>query len=330
VKEKILKEIRVEDAIGYTLAHDLTRIVPGEFKGRAFKKGHVIREEDIPELLNIGKEHIFVMDLQEGYLHEDEAANRLAKAIAGQNIIMNEPHEGKVTLTSSIHGLVKIHEEYVHQINQIPDIALATILNDKIVQPGSKLAGTRALPLIVEEEFVAKVEKLVQGKAIVEVKPFIPHQVGFVTTGSEVFKGRIKDRFKPIVEAKLDSYGSTLVEQRFAPDDIDLIQKEILYFVEKKVDLILVSGGMSVDPDDRTPYAIRGIATEVITQGTPMLPGSMLMLAYIEDIPVLGLPGGVLHDPYTAFDAILPRVLAKETITKDEISRLGYGGYFGC
>ncbi len=330
MKKKILKEIRVENAIGYTLAHDLTRIVPGEFKGRAFKKGHIIREEDILELLNIGKEHIFVMALQEGYLHEDEAANRLAKAIAGQNTTMNEPHEGKVTLTSTIYGLAKIHEKYVHQINQIPDIALATIMDNRIVQPGSKLAGTRALPLIIEERFVEEVEKLTQRKIVVEVKPFIPHQVGFVTTGSEVFKGRIKDQFKPIVEAKLESFGSTLVEQRFVPDEIDWIQKEILYFIDKKVDLILVSGGMSVDPDDRTPFAIRGIATEVITQGTPMLPGSMLMLAYIGDIPVLGLPGGVLHDPYTAFDAVLPRVLAKETITKDEITRLGYGGYFGC
>ncbi|MFV9511844.1 molybdopterin-binding protein [Tepidibacillus sp. LV47] len=326
----MLKEIRVEDAVGYTLAHDLTKIIPGEFKGRAFKKGHVIRKEDIPELLNMGKEHIYVIDLKDGYLHENDAAIRLAKAIAGQNVEMNEPHEGKVTLTSSTYGLAKIDEELVHQINHVQDVALATILNNRIVHPGSKLAGTRVLPLIVEEKNILEVEQITKGKTVIQVKEFIPFQVGLVTTGSEVYKGRIKDRFKPIVQDKLKAFGSTLIEQRFAPDDVDLIQREINYFVEKKVDLILVSGGMSVDPDDRTPFAIRELATEVITQGTPMLPGSMLMLAYIGTVPVLGLPGGVLHDPYTAFDAVLPRILVGEKVIKEEIIRLGYGGYFGC
>ncbi|TCS79567.1 molybdenum cofactor synthesis domain-containing protein [Tepidibacillus fermentans] len=330
MKNEMLKEIRVEDAVGYTLAHDLTKIVPGEFKGRAFKKGHVIREEDIPELLNIGKEHIYVIDWKEGYLHENDAAIRLAKAIAGKNVEMNDPYEGKVTLTSSIYGLAKIDEELVHQINHVQDVALATIVNHKIVQPGSKLAGTRVLPLIVEEKWVEKVEQLVKGKAVIQVKEFIPFKVGLVTTGSEVYKGRIKDRFRPIIQRKLEAFGSTLIEQRFAPDDIDLIQREINDFVEKKVDLILVSGGMSVDPDDRSPFAIRELASEVVTQGTPMLPGSMLMIAYIGTIPVLGLPGGVLHDPYTAFDAVLPRILVGEKVTKEEIIRLGYGGYFGC
>ena len=328
--KEILKEIKVEEAIGYQLGHDLTKIVPGEFKGRAFKKGHIIREEDIPELLNIGKEHIYVIDLPEGILHENDVANRLAKVVAGKNVEMNEPHEGKVTLTSAIFGLAKIDEELVNQINAIPDVALATILNNKIVQPGSKLAGTRALPLVIEEKWVQQAEEIAQGKSMVQVKEFIPYRVGLVTTGSEVFKGRIKDRFGPIVRGKLEAFGSTLIEQRFAPDAIDAIQKEIAYFVEQKVDMILVSGGMSVDPDDRTPSAIRGLATEVVSQGTPMLPGSMLMVASIGDIPILGLPGGVLHDPYTAFDAVLPRILVGEKVTKDDIIRLGYGGYFGC
>ena len=330
MNSSMLKEVKVEEAVGLTLAHDLTKIVPGEFKGRAFKQGHTITKEDIPELLKIGKEHIYVIDLKEGYLHENTAAVRLAKAIAGQNVAMNEPHEGKVTLTSTIFGLVKINESYVHEINRIPDVALATILTHKIVKPGDRLAGTRALPLIIAEEYVQQAEEHVAGNNVIEVKEFEHFRVGLVTTGSEVFKGRIKDRFKPIVEGKLKAFGSQLIEQRLAPDDIDLIKKEINYFLEQKVDMVLVSGGMSVDPDDRTPYAIREIATKVISQGTPMLPGSMLMVAYHHDTPILGLPGGVLHDPYTAFDAILPRILVRDTVSKEEVVRLGYGGYFGC
>lgn len=330
MNSSMLKEVKVEEAVGLTLAHDLTKIVPGEFKGRAFKQGHTITEEDIPELLKIGKEHIYVIDLKEGYLHENTAAVRLAKVIAGRNVAMNEPHEGKVTLTSSIFGLAKINETYVHEINRVPNVALATILTHKIVKPGDRLAGTRALPLIIAEEYVQQAEELVSGNNVIEVKEFEHFKVGLVTTGSEVFKGRIKDRFKPIVEGKLKAFGSELIEQRLAPDDIDLIKKEINYFLEQKVDMVLVSGGMSVDPDDRTPYAIREIATKVISQGTPMLPGSMLMVAYHHDTPILGLPGGVLHDPYTAFDAILPRILVRDAVTKEEIVRLGYGGYYGC
>jgi len=330
MKTPILKEIKVEDAIGYSLAHDLTKIVPGEFKGRLFKKGHIIEKEDIPELLKIGKEHIYVIDLPNGYLHEDDAAIHLAKAVSGQNVDMNQPHEGKVTLTSQIFGLAKINAEMVHKINSIPEIALATIPNYKIVQQGMKLAGTRALPLVIEEKYIEQAEAIVKGNTVIEVKPFHKLKVGLVTTGSEVFKGRIKDRFGPIVTSKLKTFGSELIEQRFAPDDVDLIKQEIVYFLEQKVDMVLVSGGMSVDPDDRTPQAIEAASTQVITQGTPMLPGSMLMVAYNDHTPILGLPGGVLHDPYTAFDAILPRVLVGEKVTKEDIIHLGYGGYFGC
>lgn len=327
----MLKEIKVEDAVGYTLAHDLTKIAPGEFKGRIFKKGHIIKKEDVPELLKIGKEHIYVINLEEDFLHEDDAAFRIAKSIAGKNVVMNEPHEGKITLRSTIFGLAKINEIIVNQINSIPDIALATILNNKIIQPEGKLAGTRALPLIIEEKNVEEVEKIAMGQTVIEVKEFKKFKVGLITTGSEIYRGRIKDRFGPIVQEKLKFFGSEVVEQRLAPDDINVIKKEIEYFLEHPdVDLIMLTGGMSVDPDDRTPLAIREMATTIVTQGTPILPGSNLMLAYNGKTPIMGLPGGVLHDPYTALDVVLPRILAEEMVTREEIIRYGYGGYFGC
>lgn len=329
-----MKEVPVEEAIGQALAHDLTQIIPGEFKGRIFTQGHVIREEDIPTLLNIGKRHIYTLDIPPGYLHENEAAERMADALRGDNVEKTAPHEGKVALKSTIHGLAKIRREAVHRINSIDSVALATIVDNRVVQPGSQLAGTRVIPLVVEEHRVAQVENIAQTareeSAVIYVKPFRPLKVGVVTTGSEVFTGRIQDKFGPAVRRKVEELGSSVVDQKLANDDTDMISAQIGDFLSAGVDLILVTGGMSVDPDDRTPGAIRAIATEVVSYGTPMLPGSMLMVAYHKNIPIMGLPGCVMHDPYTAFDVFLPRICAGEKITREDITMIGYGGLYGC
>lgn len=334
--DSMLREVKVEDAVGLVLAHDLTQILPGRFKGRLFRKGHVIREEDIPALLSIGKEHIYTIHLKEGFLHEDEAAERMARAVGGNHIFYSEPHEGKVTLKSEIFGLAKIAREFIDQANAIDQVAMATIRSDTPVKPQHPLAGMRVIPLIVDEPRIARLEKLAAewrgahpGRNIIEVKPFRKLRAGLITTGSEVFKGRIEDRFGPVVREKLAQFGSGVIEQRLVPDDSDTIVSEIRRFLELKADLILVTGGMSVDPDDRTPGAIRRSGAEVVSYGTPMLPGSMLMTAYLGEVPILGLPGCVMHDPYTSFDVILPRICAGERITREDITAMGYGGLYG-
>ncbi|WP_028553110.1 molybdopterin-binding protein [Paenibacillus sp. UNC451MF] len=328
--DEMLREVKVEEAIGMMLAHDLTQILPGEFKGRLFKKGHVIQESDIPALLNIGKEHIYAMALEEGWLHEDEAAKRMAKAAAGMNVVLTESHEGKVTLKSSIHGLAKIHKPLVDAVNELDQIVMSTIKTNTVVKPGQSLTGTRVIPLIIEEEKIREVEKRAM-EPLVEVKPFRPLRVGLITTGSEVFKGRIQDKFGPIVREKVAALGSEVVEQRLAPDESETIVSEIRYFLEElKVDLILVTGGMSVDPDDRTPGAIKQAGARIVSYGTPMLPGSMLLIGYLGEVPIMGLPGCVMHDPYTSFDVLLPRICAGELITRQEIAEMGYGGLYGC
>ncbi|MFE4572732.1 molybdopterin-binding protein [Paenibacillus chitinolyticus] len=350
--DPMLREVKVEDAIGLVLAHDLTRIIPGEFKGRLFRKGHQISEEDIPALLSIGKEHIYVLELAEGYLHEDEAALRLASAVRGTNTERTEPHEGKVTLKSAIHGLAKIDKAFVDEVNGIGRIVMSTIRTNTVVKPGQALAGTRVIPLVIEEEPVALVERLAaqrkSGQALtagsleplsggpadaaelVAVKPFRSLRVGLITTGSEVFKGRIEDKFGPVVRAKVEALGSKVIDQRFTPDDMDAIVTEIRHFIGLGADLILVTGGMSVDPDDRTPGAISRAGARIVSYGTPMLPGSMLMMAYIGSVPVMGLPGCVMHDPYTSFDVLLPRICAGEEIFREDITEMGYGGLLGC
>lgn len=333
----VLKEVSVYDAIGLRLAHDLTRIIPGQFKGRLFKRGHVVTEADIPNLLDIGKEHIYIMELGESELHEDDAAIRMAEALYGDQLTLSEPHEGKVSIKSKLLGLAEVDKGMVDAINELGEIALATIKSKTVVKPGQPLAATRAIPLVVPKTKVETVERLAaeyreanDGAAPLRVRPFRKFRVGLLTTGGEVFNGRIEDKFGPAVRSKLEELGSEVAEQRFSPDDRQTIVKEIHYLLEQRYDMILVTGGMSVDPDDRTPGAIKAAGADIVSYGTPMLPGSMLLVGYINSVPIMGLPGCVMHDPYTSFDVLLPRILAGDTIIREDIVSMGYGGLNNC
>lgn len=320
------KEVRVEDAIGMRLAHDLTRIVPGVFKGRAFTKGHIVCEQDIPELLNIGKEHIYVLDLAEGELHEDDAAMRMAAALHGEHMSYGEPHEGKVVLKADIQGLLQVDVERLFRINSIDEIAVVARQTNTVLEAGDKICGLRAIPLTVAEAKVAQVESIARDQAVFKVIPFQNMKVGVVTTGSEVLKGRIEDKFGPVVREKLARFGSTVIEQKIVGDAVEDIHAAIVAFHEQGADLVLCTGGMSVDPDDRTPGGIKAAATRIVSYGIPMLPGSMMMLAYRDSMPIFGLPGCVIFDDFTSFDVLLPRVLAGLTVTRAEIAELGHGG----
>lgn len=333
----VLKEVSVYDAIGMRLAHDLTRIIPGQFKGRLFKRGHVVTEADIPSLLDIGKEHIYIMELGANELHEDDAAIRMAEALYGDELQLSEPHEGKVSIKSTLLGLSEVDASIVEAINGLGEIALATIKTNTVVKPGEPIAATRAIPLVVPKTKVEAVERLAAeyrqanaGAAPLRVRPFRKLRVGLLTTGSEVFNGRIEDKFGPAVRGKLEAFGSEVAEQRFAPDDRQTIVKEIHYLLEQRYDMILVTGGMSVDPDDRTPGAIKASGADIVSYGTPMLPGSMLLIGYLNGVPIMGLPGCVMHDPYTSFDVLLPRILAGDVIVRDDIISMGYGGLYRC
>ncbi|MFC5531575.1 molybdopterin-binding protein [Cohnella yongneupensis] len=334
ISDSFVREVRTEDAIGMVLAHDLTQILPGQFKGRLFRKGHVVAPEDISRLKDIGKENLYVIELAATDLHEDDAAHRMAIALGGEHTVYGEPHEGKVALKSSIQGLACIDREVVDEINRLSDIALASVTTHRVVQPGDTVAATRAIPLIVPELKVQAVERIAEryrerhGAYPIRVRPLRPMKAGLLTTGTEVFTGRIVDKFGPAVRAKLEALGSEVAEQRFVPDDRQTIVKDIHYFLHQGYDMILVTGGMSVDPDDRTPGAIAAAGTDIVSYGTPMLPGSMLLIGYLRGVPIFGLPGCVMHDPYTSFDVLLPRILAGDTIVKEDIVGMGYGGLY--
>ncbi len=322
-----MKTVPVREALGAILCHDLTQIIPGGFKGPAFKKGHILREEDIPRLLDMGKEHIFVWEAQAGLLHENEAAIRLARAAAGAGIDLSEPREGKIELVAQDDGLLKVNAQGLYEVNAADQIAFATLHTNQKVTKGRIVAGTRIIPLVMEEERVQRLEELCCKYApLVEIKPMLPLKVGIVTTGSEVFHGRIKDQFGPVVVRKLEGLGCRVVGQTFVSDRVDLIVEAIRAFLVDGAEMIAVTGGMSVDPDDMTPAGIKASGARVVTHGAPVLPGAIFMLAYIGRVPVLGLPGCVMHHNTSIFDLVLPRILACEEITREDIIKLAHGG----
>lgn len=321
-----MKTVKTQDAVGMVLGHDLTQIIPGNYKGARFKKGHIIGEEDIEVLLSMGKENIYILELDENTVHEDDAAYRISRAIAGKGISFTEPKEGKIELRSEYDGLVKINLELLDEVNDQPEVMCATIHTNQLVKKGEVLAGTRVIPLTVSESVVNLVELTCYQKSMVDVLPLTPCDVGIVTTGSEIFTGITKDAFGPVLEKKFRELGCQVVKQILASDEEKLIVEAILSLVKDGVGLIAVTGGMSVDPDDRTPASIAKAGATIVTYGAPVLPGAMFLLGYIKNIPIVGLPGCVMYHGASIFDLVIPRLLAGEKPTRRELQRLAHGG----
>lgn len=319
-----MKMVATKDAVGLVLCHDLTRIVPGEGKGPAFRKGHVVKAEDIPLLLSMGRENLYVWEGEPGKIHEEEAGNRLARAAVAGGVVFGPPVEGKVSLKAEHAGLLRIDVPRLEQINGIGEITIATRRDQTAVEAGQLLAGCKVTPLVIDEEQIRQAEAV---GPWIQVKPFRQLKTGLIITGSEVFKGRIPDKFGPVVEAKMAQFGCPIVSKAYSDDQADRTAGLIREAQAAGAELILCTGGMSVDPDDATPGAIRQSGASVVTYGAPVLPGSMFMVAYHEgDRPILGLPGAVMYESYTLFDVVLPIVLAGEVLTKQDFVRMGHGG----
>lgn len=325
-----MKEIRTEDAVGHVLCHDITQIIKDKKKGVVFSKGHIVKEEDIPVLLSVGKEHLFVWEKQPGILHENEAAEILYKICAGSNMHGSDIKEGKIELIADCDGLLKIRRDALLAVNSLGEMMIASRHGDFAIHKGDKIAGTRVIPLVIEQSKMDRAVEAAGSEPIFSVLPFHPRKVAVVTTGSEIQKGLIKDTFTPVLQDKLAEYSCEMIGQTKPGDDRTQITQDILTFARNGADMILCSGGMSVDPDDRTPGAIKDTGADIVTYGAPVLPGAMLLLAYLDmedrKIPVVGLPGCVMYAKRTIFDLVLPRLLADDRITAAEIAGYGEGG----
>ena len=332
-----MKCIKTEDAVGHVLCHDITQIIPGQKKGPVFKKGHIVRAEDIPVLLSVGKENLYVWEKREGMLHEDEAAEILREICMGNapEMTASEPSEGKIEICAAADGLLKINSEKLLAVNSLGEMMIATVHGNTVVHKGDKLCGTRIIPLVIEEEKMKRAKEAAGNAPLLKILPFKLKKIGLVTTGSEIKKGLIKDSFGDVIKNKLSEFDAEIVGQVFPGDDLEAIKTEIISFAQKGAEVILCTGGMSVDPDDRTPGAIKASGAKIVSYGAPVLPGAMFLLSYLEyngrNIPVLGLPGCVMYAGRTIFDLVLPRVLAGETLTAGDLNAYGEGGLcLGC
>jgi hypothetical protein len=322
------KKISVEDAVGQKLAHDITEIRKGEFKGRAFKKGHIIRHEDVCHFHRLGKQHVYIDVEEKGHLHENEAVVLLARAFCGIGVFWEgEPVEGKLKLQAAQDGLLRVEVAQLARINMLGEIMCSTRHTNTLVKSGDVVAATRAIPLLIDKKVVDQAVAIAsEKKGVLSVMPLKKASVGILITGNEVYHGMIKDQFESILRSKINDIGSYVREVAFAPDDSKFISETLIRFIESGVDLILTTGGMSVDPDDVTRAGIVAAGAADCLYGSPVLPGAMFMIAYIGDVPVLGVPACGIYHKTTMLDLLLPRILAGGRITRRDLAVMGHGG----
>lgn len=320
-----MKKIKVEDAVGMALCHDVTAMYDG-FKGAAFKRGHVICEEDIPKLLDYGKKTVFVWEENAGEIHEEDAARRMAAMASVEGAHYTEPSEGKVLLMADRRGLFRVDTELLRRVNSIGDLTISCLPDHYPVEAGARLASMRIVPLVTQETQIIEAEALCEGKRLFDLRPYREKKVGVIITGSEIYHGRIQDKFEGVVRRKLAAFPSELVDVTVCDDDLDMIVSAAKRQLALGAELLIFTGGMSVDPDDLTPSAIRALGAQVVSHGVPAQPGNMTLVAYLGDVAILGVPGAAISLPTTIFDVLLPQIFTGDKLTRDELLRLGDGG----
>ena len=320
-----MKKIRVEDAVGMALCHDITAMRDG-FKGAAYKRGHVISQEDIPALLDLGKRTVFVWEDNAGEIHEEDAALRMAAMAPVEGAHYTAPSEGKVLLMADQRGMFRVDTALLQKINSIGDITISTLPDHYPVEPGARLASMRIVPLVTKEEQILRAEQLCAEKKLLDLRPYQEKKLGVIITGSEIYSGRIRDKFEPVVRAKMKQYPAQILGVTICDDNLDMITSEAKKFLDQGADFLIFTGGMSVDPDDLTPTAIRTLGADIVTHGVPSQPGNMTLVAYLGETAILGVPGAAISLPTTIFDVLLPQIFAGDRITKADLIRLGDGG----
>lgn len=322
-----MRLIPTVDAVGQVLCHDMTQIIPGVIKDAVFRKGHIITEEDIPVLLSMGKDNIYIWELDETKLHEDEAAGVMRDLCLNENMIAGLPKEGKIELRATCDGYFQVDNERLVRINSIDELMIATRHGNFPVKKGDKLAGTRVVPLVIDKAKMDMAREVAGDEPLLKLTPYTHKKVGIINTGNEIFYGRIEDKFGPMVMSKLAEYDTEVIAKKICNDDPEFIKNTILEMLDMGADIVVCTGGMSVDPDDTTPGAIKRTGARIVSYGAPVLPGAMFLMAYTEDgRAVMGLPGCVMYAGRTIFDLVLPRVMADVEVTKEYLAGLGQGG----
>ncbi|MBO4301087.1 MAG: trehalose-binding protein [Desulfovibrio sp.] len=335
-----LRVVPVEESVGKVAAHDMTRIEPGVFKGPEFKAGHRISVGDICRLQQMGRFHIAVSEKpdhtnQEAFgepVHENEAAEAFAQRMAGEGVTYSlPPREGKIDFKAACDGLFCADVERMRRFNLVPEVMTASRQDATLVKQGSPLAGTRAIPLFISRERLAQALEMLEDGPLFSVLPLRQAKVGILVTGTEVFQGIIEDKFIPIITGKVTALQCSVVRTDIVPDDKEVMRDSVAAMREAGADLLITTGGLSVDPDDVTRQAMLEAGLTDVVHGVPVLPGTMSLVGRIPgtagDMQVLGVPACALYYKTTFLDLVLPRMLAGRPFTRAEASRMGDGGY---
>ncbi|HHX36847.1 MAG TPA: molybdopterin-binding protein [Clostridiaceae bacterium] len=326
-----MKRVHVREAVGKPLFHDMTAISEDGCKGPRFKRGHVIREEDIPVFLDMGKEHIFIWEEDPNLVHEEDAAEAVVRIAAGENMIIPPPSEGRFSLRAARDGVFVLNKEGLININSVPDYTFATLRHGVPVKEGDIVVGARIVPLVTTVERVEQAKEVAQFYApVFSIAPYRPLKTAMVITGGEIYSGRIKDAFAPILRKKIAHYGGVELGATICPDDVEFISNAVKSYANQGADLILMTGGMSVDPDDVTPTVIRSLADKFLFQGLPVQPGNMLTVGYMETTMLVGVPGASMHSPVTSLDLFLPMIYGGVPFSQADAISMGEGGLSIC
>lgn len=320
-----MKKVAVQEAVGMRLCHDITEIRDG-FKGVAFKRNSVIEAGDIEHLLNIGKRHLYVWDDSIREIHEDDCALRMAGMVPVPGAHYEGPSEGKVLLIADTEGLFLVNRRLLSAVNEIPDLTISSLPNHYAVKKGARLASMRIVPLVTAEENILRAEELCRKEKLFELHPYRPRRTGIIITGSEIYSGRIGDKFEPLLRSRLKRYPGEVLGVRVCDDDTGMIAAAAEDFIRAGADLLLFTGGMSVDPDDVTPRAIRETGAEILIHGMPAQPGNMTLLAYRDNTVMLGVPGAAISRPTTLLDVLLPQIFAGIRFNPEDLRNLAEGG----
>lgn len=325
-----LATIPVEDAVGKEAVHDMTGIVPGESKGPITKAGETLDVGDVCRLQRIGKFNIYDGSSLPGdeWVHENDAVKAFAERMAGSGITYDpNPEEGKINFFADQPGMLSIDLDALSRFNLSPDVMLATRHDGALMPKGKGVAGTRAIPLYISRDKFSRALTALGDGPVLEIKPLRAAKVGILVTGTEVFQGLIDDKFIPIISSKVIKLGCEVAKTDIVPDDRTMITNAATGMLDAGCDLIITTAGMSVDPDDVTRAGLVDAGLNDDLYGVPMLPGTMTLVGKMRTADVIGVPACALFYKTTAFDVVLPRILAGQPFKRKDLAKLGEGGF---
>jgi formylmethanofuran dehydrogenase subunit E len=335
----------VTEAVGKVALHDMTQVLPGVSKGAAVSAGQRINAEDISRLQKMGRFEVAVdQGANEDFVHENAGVEAFAGRMAGEHIVFSlPPREGKINFRAAADGLFTLDKARLMAFNMTPDVMVATRQDGLLVEKGSDVAGSRVIPLYISKSRFAEALSILE-KPLFSIVPLRRAKAGILVTGTELFQGLIEDKFIPVISAKLEQLRCTVVKSVIAPDDKERIRQAVEDIRAAGADLLITTGGLSVDPGDVTRDALADAGLTDALYGAPTLPGAMSLVGFLpapggasvcsskDPLPpgamqVLGVPACALSSKITLFDTLLPRLLAGRRMSRADLAALGEGGF---